>query len=326
MATEKAIRPGWTRSRGRQSASGGTGPPPVHLWNPPFCGDLDMRIAAGRHLVLPEDADRPARAGQAVRLGALARGRQVLPQDAGREGRHHGRRCAVHRRGDEGREGAAGAHRSPSAPMSTTGSPAGRDHALRFEPEDETGGLKPYLHVRRDLWALVTRALFYDLVELGEERDVDGKRMFGVRRAGSSFAMAPADTLKGFGLNGIRRADRSKRRTSPAATSSVRARQRLTLDVPPRCTTSPPPRARRSRSRSAPLGRGRREGDARRRRAGAGGRSRRAGRAAHHAHLGPAEATPGRSRFPAARSIRATRRRSPPPCARPTRRSGSIAR
>ena len=20
------------------------GPPPVHLWNPPFCGDLDMRI------------------------------------------------------------------------------------------------------------------------------------------------------------------------------------------------------------------------------------------------------------------------------------------
>ena len=23
----------------------GKGPPPVHLWNPPFCGDLDMRIA-----------------------------------------------------------------------------------------------------------------------------------------------------------------------------------------------------------------------------------------------------------------------------------------
>ena len=22
------------------------GPPPVHLWNPPFCGDIDMRIAA----------------------------------------------------------------------------------------------------------------------------------------------------------------------------------------------------------------------------------------------------------------------------------------
>ena len=51
------------------------------------------------------------------------------------------------------------------------------EHALRFEPESETGGLKPYLHVRRDLWAKVTRALFYDLVELGEERDIGGERM-----------------------------------------------------------------------------------------------------------------------------------------------------
>jgi uncharacterized protein len=50
--------------------------------------------------------------------------------------------------------------------------------------------------VRRDLWAKVTRALFYDLVELGEERDIDGKRMFGVVSTGEFFAMAPADSLK----------------------------------------------------------------------------------------------------------------------------------
>ena len=59
---------------------------------------------------------------------------------------------------------------------------------LRFEPEEDTGGLKPYLHVRRDLWALVTRALFYDLVELGEEREVDGRRMFGVA-SGDAFTV-----------------------------------------------------------------------------------------------------------------------------------------
>ena len=52
--------------------------------------------------------------------------------------------------------------------------------------------------MRRDLWALVTRALFYDLVELGEERDVDGTRMFGVASGGEFYAMAPADTLKGL--------------------------------------------------------------------------------------------------------------------------------
>ena len=61
-----------------------------------------------------------------------------------------------------------------------------------------TGGLKPYLHVRRDLWAKVTRALFYDLVALGEERDVDGRRMFGVASAGAFFPMAEADSLREF--------------------------------------------------------------------------------------------------------------------------------
>src|SRR6201982_1557824 len=30
--------------QGRRAAS--RGPPPVHLWNPPYCGDIDMRIAA----------------------------------------------------------------------------------------------------------------------------------------------------------------------------------------------------------------------------------------------------------------------------------------
>src|SRR5262249_16973008 len=69
----------------------------------------------------------------------------------------------------------------------------GREHALRFEPEPETGGLKPYLHVRRDLWAKVTRALFYDLVELGEERDIGGGRLLaraarGGRRRGCGIS------------------------------------------------------------------------------------------------------------------------------------------
>ena len=69
---------------------------------------------------------------------------------------------------------------------------------LRFEPEVETGGLKPYLHVRRDLWARVTRALFYDLVALGEERDVDGERMFGIASGPAFFAMQPAASLRDF--------------------------------------------------------------------------------------------------------------------------------
>ena len=82
--------------------------------------------------------------------------------------------------------------------MSTTGSTAGPGHALRFEPRAGNGGLKPYLHVRRELWAKVTRALFYDLVELGEEREVDGKAMFGVASGGEFFAMAEASAVREF--------------------------------------------------------------------------------------------------------------------------------
>ena len=52
--------------------------------------------------------------------------------------------------------------------------------------------------MRRELWAKVTRALFYDLVELGEERNIDGNQMFGIVSGGEFFAMAPADSLKEF--------------------------------------------------------------------------------------------------------------------------------
>jgi hypothetical protein len=74
----------------------------------------------------------------------------------------------------------------------------GPDNPLRFEPETATGGLKPFLHVRRNLWAKVTRPLFYDLVDLGEERDIDGVRMFGVASGTEFFAMAPAASLAGM--------------------------------------------------------------------------------------------------------------------------------
>jgi hypothetical protein len=48
------------------------------------------------------------------------------------------------------------------------------DHRLRFVEDTETGGLTPYLHVRRGLEAKVTRALMYDLVELAMPRANDG--------------------------------------------------------------------------------------------------------------------------------------------------------
>ena len=89
---------------------------------------------------------------------------------------------------------------------------------------------KPYLHVRRDLWAKVTRTLFYDLVELGEERDIAGRVMFGVVSNGEFFAMADAERRPGVCLM------HEPLRMPPHLSADeffARARERLTLETPP---------------------------------------------------------------------------------------------
>lgn len=66
--------------------------------------------------------------------------------------------------------------------------PVDAEHTLRFD-QDEAGGLRPYIHVRRGLWALVTRALTYDLVALAEE--CDGQLCLSA--GGLVHRIAPAD-------------------------------------------------------------------------------------------------------------------------------------
>src|SRR4026209_451707 len=46
MAQETTTRHGLDAIAGGAREASGQGPAPVHLWNPPFCGDLDMRIAS----------------------------------------------------------------------------------------------------------------------------------------------------------------------------------------------------------------------------------------------------------------------------------------
>jgi hypothetical protein len=63
----------------------------------------------------------------------------------------------------------------------------GAEHPLRFEA-DQTGALKPYLLVRGGLWARLTRALTYDLIELGEDRSEGGESAeFGIFVRGTFY-------------------------------------------------------------------------------------------------------------------------------------------
>lgn len=171
--------------------------PPVEKWNPPFCGDLDMRIASdGTWFYLGTPIGRPA----LVKLFA-----SVLKREDGK----HFLVTPVEKAGIRVDDAPFLAveleieNRGPEQNLifRTNVDDIVRcdsEHRLRFEPEEGTGGIKPYLHVRRDLWAKVTRALFFDLVALGEVREQGGARMFGIHSANEFFSIAPEETIKGI--------------------------------------------------------------------------------------------------------------------------------
>jgi hypothetical protein len=60
---------------------------------------------------------------------------------------------------------------------------------MRFEVEEGSGGLKPYVLVRGRLEALVTRALYYDLVEMTVTEEHGGRQALGLGSSGTFFAM-----------------------------------------------------------------------------------------------------------------------------------------
>jgi uncharacterized protein len=195
MAKEGQGTVGLDAIAGAVGRAAARGVPPVHLWNPPFCGDLDMRIAAdGTWSYLKSPIGRPAlvklfasvlkREGDKYFLVTPVEKCGIVVEDAPF--------LAVELK-VEMRAGRRILHFRTNVDDWIA---CGPGHPLRFEPEPAPGGLKPYLHVRADLWAKVTRALFYDLVELGEERDVGGARMFGIASDLEFFAMQPAASLK----------------------------------------------------------------------------------------------------------------------------------
>lgn len=167
------------------------GPPPVDTWNPPYCGAIDMRIAAdGTWFHNGSPIRRPALVklfasilrrepdGRIVlvtpveSVGITVEDAPFVAVEMAVEGEGEDRRIAFRTNVDD------------LVALDA-------EHALRFS-QDGTGGLRPYIHVRRGLWALLTRALTYDLVTLGEARTVEGEPWFGIAAAGAFHRIAPA--------------------------------------------------------------------------------------------------------------------------------------
>lgn len=71
---------------------------------------------------------------------------------------------------------------------------AGPDHPIRVDHDLASGEPSPYVHVRGGLEARILRPVYYHLVELGDEVELDGETMFGVWSHGQFFPLGPIET------------------------------------------------------------------------------------------------------------------------------------
>lgn len=170
------------------------GPPPVHLWNPPYCGDMDMRIARdGTWYHEGGPIGRPAMVKLFSSILKLEEGRYYLVTPVEKLGIQVEDAPLIACDLD-----VSGAGRDQSLTFTTKTEDqviAGPDHAIRMTLDPESGEPSPYIHIRRGLEARIDRKTFYRLVELGVQEEVDATPWFGVWSAGVFFPLLPSADL-----------------------------------------------------------------------------------------------------------------------------------
>ena len=168
------------------------GLPPVESWHPDHCGRIDIRIAAdGTWFHEGAPIRRPA----LVKLFSTILRREpdgstvlVTPVERMTITVEDAPFAAVEMAVDGEGDGRRIAFRTNVDDLVSLDD----DHPIRFE-EREGDGLKPYILVRAGLWALLTRALTYDLVDLAEEREIDGTAWLGLAAGGRFHRIARAE-------------------------------------------------------------------------------------------------------------------------------------
>ena len=191
MTADKLTVPSAEGLAASARAAQGKGLPPVHLWNPPFCGDLDMRIARdGTWFYLGTPIGRPA----LVRLFST-----ILRRD----GDDYFLVTPVEKVGitvEDVPFVAVDFNRVDGELVFETNVgdrvTAGPEHPIRVVRDPGTGEPSPYLLVRANLEALIDRKSFYRLVEIGETAAHEGQDWFGLRSGDAFFPVIPAAELR----------------------------------------------------------------------------------------------------------------------------------
>ena len=191
MSTQNLVTPSADGiAASARAAKKGKGLPPVHKWNPPFCGDLDMRIARdgtwfylgtpiGRFelvrlfsSILRKDGDDYFLVTPVEKVGITVDDAPFVAVDFTAEGSGEAQVLTFH------------THVGDTAV-------AGPDQPIRVTRDPETGEPSPYVLVRANLEALIDRKSFYRLVEIGAHHD----GWFGLWSSGEFFRIIPSDEL-----------------------------------------------------------------------------------------------------------------------------------
>lgn len=168
--------------------------PPVDKWNPDFCGDIDMRIAADgtwyymgtpitrermvrlfSTVLRKDDDDKTYLVTPVEKIGITV---EDAPFVAIRVDRLDG-------------DGGQALKFSTNVGDDVI---VGPDHPIRVEVNEETGEPRPYVHVRGNLEALIARSVFYELVEMAETATGDGQTELLLESMGHVFSLGALDS------------------------------------------------------------------------------------------------------------------------------------
>jgi hypothetical protein len=168
----------------------GKGLPPVHLWNPPLCGDLDMRIATDGTWYYQGS---PINRSSLVRLFSTILRHDddgcfylVTPVEKWRIQVEAAPFIAIAVEKDES-EGEQTLSFVTNVGDSVT---ANAQHPIRVDVDPNSGEPSPFILIRDGLEAKLSRSVFYQLANMAEEKNLNGQPTFGVESTGQFFALA----------------------------------------------------------------------------------------------------------------------------------------
>ena len=177
-----------------RKAAKADGLPPVHLWDPPYCGDLDIRIArdgAWYYLGTPIGRVALVRLFSTILKREGARFYLVTPVEKVGITVEDAPFVAV----DFEATGSGQAQILTFHTNVGDSASAGPDHPLRVTRDAKTGEPAPYVMIRAGLEALIDRTSFYRLVELGTHHSHAGESWFGLWSGGSFWPLVPSADL-----------------------------------------------------------------------------------------------------------------------------------